>query len=108
MTANQGVTRFLVCLAFLAAAPAGAAEPAPIYKWTDTEGRVHFSDHVPRGVQAVKVTLPESKGVLSPPRPKADAHHKPAHTRAKRTVARDDETPRHRQPRSRRHDLLDD
>lgn len=107
MTANQ-VTRFLACLAFLAATAASAAEPAPIYKWTDAEGRVHFSDHAPRGVQAAKVTLPESSGVLSPPKPKADARHKPARIRAKRTVARDDETPRHRRPRSRRHDLLDD
>lgn len=107
MTANQGVTRFLACLTFLAATAAGAAEPAPIYKWTDAEGRVHFSDHAPRGVQAVKVALPESSGVLSPPKPKADAPRKPRHTSAKRTAARDDETPR-RRSRPRRHSVLDD
>lgn len=108
MTAIRCVTRLMACLAFLAGTGARAAEPAPIYKWTDAEGRVHFSDQAPRGVQAATVTLHESKGVLSPPKPKAAARHKPPQSRAKRTVARDDDAPRHRRPRSRRHGVLED
>ena len=48
--------RALTILAF--ATLAGLAGAAEIYKWTDAEGKVHFSDSPPPGVSdAVKVSI---------------------------------------------------
>jgi murein DD-endopeptidase MepM/ murein hydrolase activator NlpD len=44
----------------LAAVAAGAAAENRVYRWTDADGRVHYSDHVPPGTrQAQRVSVPE-------------------------------------------------
>jgi len=47
----QYLTAFIATLALLAAGAAGAAGPDTVerklYKWTDSQGQVHYGDHVP-------------------------------------------------------------
>lgn len=58
----------LLILVLACAAPPAAAQ---IYRWTDAQGRVHFSNQTPPpGVNAVVVD-PNAKEVLPPPRPES-------------------------------------
>lgn len=50
-------------LVFLAAGPAHAAT----YKWVDEDGKVHYSDSPPPGVEAQAVDLPELLTIPAPP-----------------------------------------
>lgn len=56
---------FLSCLAFSLAA-AGAA---PVYKWTDGQGNVHFSDRPDELPGATRIELPSSSGAKAGPPP---------------------------------------
>jgi len=46
-------------LAFLALALAPAASVAQVFKWTDDQGQVHYSDHAPAGQTGASVALPK-------------------------------------------------
>lgn len=52
---------FVCALVALCACLLAATAPAEVYKWTDTEGRVHFGDRPPQG-EAETLQLPEAAG----------------------------------------------
>lgn len=48
-----------------------AAGAATVYKWTDAEGNVHFSDQPDSLPQAEKLDVPVNRAGTTPPRPAA-------------------------------------
>ena len=79
MQRNASVAAVVVTLAWLAAGPAAAQT---LYKWVDTEGRVQYSDKLPKGfkgeftrieTETDKVTLPAAATPSAPPAPAATA-----------------------------------
>src|ERR1051325_10591279 len=60
-----------LCMVILACALAPTSSFAQVFKWTDEQGQVHFSDHAPAGQAKTSVALPQvpkaSKPAVPPP-----------------------------------------
>ena len=58
------MNRWLIFLFLLGAMLVAVAAQAQIYKWTDSQGRVHFSDHPPEQghAETVKIHIPSFGG----------------------------------------------
>ena len=79
MQRNASAAAVVVVLAGLVAGPAAAQT---LYKWVDTEGKVQYSDRLPKGfkgevtrieTETDKVTLPAAATPPAPPAPAAPA-----------------------------------
>ena len=64
-----------IALCLLAASAAGAAV---VYKWTDADGVVHFSDTAVPGAEKIVTSSPASNGIGGPARAAANPEPKPA------------------------------
>lgn len=59
------VRRLLVAVVAMAALQTALAGE-PVYRWVDDEGRVHYSDQPPTGIDAERVTIPVSEPARTP------------------------------------------
>jgi hypothetical protein len=60
------VTALSVALLALATAAPAPATAQQLYKWTDEQGQVHYSDHAPAGQATTNVPLPKAAKVSKP------------------------------------------
>lgn len=63
-----------------------AAAQAGVYKWTDANGKVHYSDQPPPTVEASKVQISRPAGVTAP-----EAPHDASKSDERRARAQDEE-----------------
>ena len=61
-----------LCIA-LATLAAFAGQAAVVYKWTDSDGVIHFSDQPVPGAEKIYTATGSNKGAASPARPNLDA-----------------------------------
>lgn len=62
-TGRVSLMVFVLCLVWTVCAP---AQSQKMYKWTDEDGVVHFSDSVPEGQQFEEQKLPEAGQTAAP------------------------------------------
>ena len=59
--------KLMIMLGCFWLALAGSQAQAQIYKWTDQNGEVHFSDHAPSGQKTTTLDVPEAQSPSSAP-----------------------------------------